>query len=167
MKNLEKKYNRKAKKSPVIKILGLGDDLLLALSKKMLLSLDLNEMKIIQSYYKKLGREPRQIELETIAQTWSEHCKHKTFNAEIEYSENGKKSKITSLFKTFIRAPSLFTKKKFIVSVFSDNAGIIRFNSKFNIAMKAETHNHPSALDPFGGANTGVGGVIRDILGAG
>ncbi|VVB99687.1 Phosphoribosylformylglycinamidine synthase subunit PurL [uncultured archaeon] len=159
-----------------LKVLGIGNAELLALSKKMLLSLDLNEMLCVQEYYKKLGREPKQIELETIAQTWSEHCKHKTFSAEIEYTETDamgnklKRAIINSLFKTFIREPSLKAgeaKKDFLVSVFSDNAGIIRFNENYNIAMKAETHNHPSALDPFGGANTGLGGVIRDVLGAG
>ncbi len=150
-----------------IKILGLNNQMLLALSKKMLLSLDLNEMLTVQAHYKKIGREPKQIEIETIAQTWSEHCKHKTFSAEISYTENGKKRKIDGLFKTFTRAPSLALKDKNLVSVFSDNAGIVKFNSKYNIAMKAETHNHPSALDPFGGANPGLGGVIRDILGAG
>ncbi|HLC92450.1 MAG TPA: phosphoribosylformylglycinamidine synthase subunit PurL [archaeon] len=150
-----------------VKLSGLGEKELLALSKKMLLSLDANEMREVQKHYKKLGREPRQIEIETIAQTWSEHCKHKTFRAEIDYTKNGKKKKIEGLFSTFIRAPTLKSKKKWLVSVFSDNAGIIRFNKDYNIAMKCETHNHPSALDPYGGANTGLGGVIRDVLGAG
>src|SRR3989344_3910368 len=137
------------------------------MSRKMLLSLDKNEMRAVQKYYRRLGREPEQIELETIAQTWSEHCKHKTFNAQINYTENGENKKINSLFKTYIKAATEKSKKTWLVSVFSDNAGIIKFNSKYNIAMKAETPNHPSALDPYGGANTGVGGVIRDILGAG
>ncbi|HLC79163.1 MAG TPA: phosphoribosylformylglycinamidine synthase subunit PurL [archaeon] len=150
-----------------IKISNLQDQELLLLSKKMLLSLDLNEMKTIKTYYKKLAREPTRIEIETLAQTWSEHCKHKTFNAQINYAENGENKKINSLFKTYIKAATEKSKKTWLVSVFSDNAGIIKFNSKYNIAMKAETHNHPSALDPYGGANTGVGGVIRDILGAG
>ena len=140
---------------------------LMQVSKKMLLSLDLNEMKTIQNYYNNLKREPKQIELETLAQTWSEHCKHKTFNAEITYTENGKQQKIKSLFKTFIRKATEENKKDWLVSVFSDNAGIVKFNNEYNIAMKAETHNHPSALDPYGGANTGLGGVIRDVLGAG
>ncbi len=169
-----------------IKILGFSDTALSQLSKKMLLSLDIAEMRMAQKHYKKLGREPTQIELETIAQTWSEHCKHKTFRANITYTEAGgvkgkvaksraakstgaetRTMKIKGLFDTFIRQPSLRLKKKNLVSAFSDNAGIVRFNSGYNIAMKAETHNHPSALDPFGGANTGLGGVIRDVLGAG
>jgi phosphoribosylformylglycinamidine synthase len=150
-----------------IKISKMNEKELADLSKKMLLSLNESEMLQIQKYYKKIGREPTHIELETIAQTWSEHCKHKTFNALINYKENGKQEKIDSLFKTYIREPTYKSGKKWLVSVFSDNAGIIQFNENYDIAMKVETHNHPSALDPFGGANTGVGGVIRDVLGAG
>ncbi|HZX19992.1 MAG TPA: phosphoribosylformylglycinamidine synthase subunit PurL [archaeon] len=150
-----------------IKLCKLAKNELNLLSKKMLLSLDENEMTEIQKHYQNLGREPTQIELETIAQTWSEHCKHKTFAAKIIYEENGKPEEINSLFKTFIKKATEKTNKKWLVSVFSDNAGIIEFNKEYNIAMKAETHNHPSALEPYGGANTGLGGVIRDILGVG
>src|SRR3989344_6902517 len=95
-----------------VKLSGLGEKELLALSKKMLLSLDANEMREVQAHYKKLKREPKQIELETIAQTWSEHCKHKTFRAEIEYNKAGKKSKIQGLFAEFIRKPTLASRKK-------------------------------------------------------
>ncbi|MFH1256530.1 MAG: phosphoribosylformylglycinamidine synthase subunit PurL [Candidatus Diapherotrites archaeon] len=153
-----------------IKLSGLKERQLLDLSRKMLLSLNAEEMKTVQAHFKKKKREPSQLELETIAQTWSEHCKHKTFNAEISFNENGKKKRIVSLFNTYIRkATEKAAKKKkgFLVSVFHDNAGIIRFNETHNIAFKVETHNHPSALDPYGGANTGVGGVIRDVLGVG
>lgn len=154
-----------------IGIANLNDSELEMLSKKMLLSLDLNEMKAIQAHFSSLKREPTDIELETIAQTWSEHCKHKTFNARINYFdwETGKKEVIDSLFKTFIAGSTnrIAKKKKWLVSVFSDNAGIIKFNKTHDLAFKAETHNHPSALEPYGGANTGLGGVIRDVLGAG
>ncbi len=153
-----------------IKFIGLGEKELETLSKDMLLSLNLKEMKEIQEHYKNLGREPAQIELETLAQTWSEHCKHKVFNALIDYVEDGKVEKIDSLFRSYIvKATDEAGKKKkdFLVSVFSDNAGIVKFNDEFNIAFKVETHNHPSALDPYGGANTGIGGVIRDVLGCG
>ncbi|PIN84702.1 MAG: phosphoribosylformylglycinamidine synthase subunit PurL [Candidatus Diapherotrites archaeon CG11_big_fil_rev_8_21_14_0_20_37_9] len=150
-----------------IKIINLSETELMKMSKAMLLSLDIKEMKLIQAEYKKIGREPKQIELETLAQTWSEHCKHKTFTAEINYMENEKIHKIKGLFKSYIKRATDETHKDWLVSVFSDNAGIIKFNDKYNIAMKAETHNHPSALDPYGGANTGVGGVVRDILGVG
>ncbi|MCR4368922.1 MAG: phosphoribosylformylglycinamidine synthase subunit PurL [archaeon] len=150
-----------------IKFSGLDGEALRDLSKKMLLALDAKEMKTIQEYYKKLGREPTQIELETLAQTWSEHCKHKTFTANITHTEDGKKEEIKGLFKTYIKKATDDAKKPWLISVFSDNAGIVKFNDDYNVAMKAETHNHPSALDPYGGANTGIGGVIRDVLGAG
>jgi phosphoribosylformylglycinamidine synthase II len=153
-----------------IKLLGLSEKELLVLSKKMLLSLNEREMKAIQKHYEGLKRNPSQIELECLAQTWSEHCKHKVFNGEIEYTENGKVRVIKNLFKNTIRkATEEVGKKKegFLVSVFSDNAGIIKFNDSHGVAFKVETHNHPSALDPYGGANTGVGGVVRDILGCG
>ncbi|MEK6837336.1 MAG: AIR synthase-related protein, partial [Nanoarchaeota archaeon] len=123
-------------------------------------------------------REPTDVELETIAQTWSEHCKHKTFNSEIElemYNSSGKKAKtevIGNLFKeTIVAATNEIAKskewKENLVSVFKDNAGIIKFDEENCMAFKVETHNHPSALDPYGGAGTGIGGVIRDVLGAG
>src|SRR6185437_9858689 len=54
-----------------------------------------------------------------------------------------------------------------LVSVFSDNAGVVRFDDDYDVCFKVETHNHPSAIDPYGGANTGIGGVIRDALGTG
>lgn len=150
-----------------ISILNKDDAELEEISKRMLLSLSLEEMKAIQSYYKKLKRNPTDVELETIAQTWSEHCKHKIFNGVIEYEETGKKEIINSLFRTYIRGATEKLKNDFLVSVFSDNAGIISFDGDHDIAFKVETHNHPSALDPYGGAGTGVGGVIRDVLGAG
>jgi len=153
----------------------LGKKQLLKLNKEMYLSLNLEELKTIQNYFKKKKRNPRDIELETIAQTWSEHCKHKVFGGIINYREEveGKKAKqkklINSLFNTYIRNPTKRIEKKvnWLVSVFSDNAGVIKFNKDYDIAFKVETHNHPSALDPYGGAGTGIGGVIRDILGVG
>lgn len=153
-----------------IEFLGLLEKELLSLSEKMLLSLNLIEMKQVQDYFEKLHRNPTDAELETIAQTWSEHCKHKVFNSRIEFEENGKKQVINGLFKTFISGATkeIARKKKgFLLSVFSDNAGIISFNKEWGVAAKVETHNHPSALEPYGGANTGLGGVIRDVLGAG
>ncbi|MBI2598261.1 MAG: phosphoribosylformylglycinamidine synthase subunit PurL [Candidatus Diapherotrites archaeon] len=152
-----------------VKLLGLSEKELLSLSEKMLFSLNLAEMKAVQDYFERQKRSPTDAELETIAQTWSEHCKHKVFNCIIEFEENQKHT-IHSLFQTFIAgatkkiAPQ---KKGFLLSVFSDNAGIISLDRKHGIAVKVETHNHPSALEPYGGANTGVGGVLRDILGAG
>ena len=147
----------------IIGILKASDKKLLAISKSGLLSLTLAEMKAVKNYFKKEKRDPTDVELETIAQTWSEHCKHKTFRGIINY--NGKK--IDNLLKqTVIKATNKIN-KSWCVSVFTDNAGIIKFDEKNCVAFKVETHNHPSAIEPYGGAGTGIGGVIRDILGVG
>ncbi len=152
-----------------VDILGAGDRELVEMSEKNLLSLTLEEMKAIRSYFTELGRNPTDCEIETIAQTWSEHCFHKIFRTEIEYTENlnGKKKKERLSLLREIKKATLKIDSGLCVSVFKDNAGIIKFNDRYGIAFKVETHNHPSALEPYGGAGTGIGGVIRDILGAG
>lgn len=157
--------------SETISFVSLNHEALARLSKDKLLSLSLEEMLAIQNYFRLEAREPKDIELETIAQTWSEHCKHKTFKGQIIYTEEsskGKKEKVYDdlLEETIVRA-TLELKKKFCLSVFEDNAGVISFDNKWAVAFKVETHNHPSALEPYGGAGTGIGGVIRDILGVG
>lgn len=149
----------------------MDDEQLLEVSRAGLLSLNLIEMQAIQQHYREQGREPSDVELETIAQTWSEHCCHKTFKATIHYREvdgDGNeldKETITSLIKSYIMRATEEVKPEWLVSAFVDNAGIIRLTEGYDIAFKAETHNHPSAIEPFGGANTGVGGVIRDVVG--
>lgn len=154
-----------------VDLIGADDKSLMKLSADGQLFLNLNEMKTIQKYFKKLKRNPTDCELETVAQTWSEHCYHKTFRGDIKYkySVNGvQKTKIVkNLLKATIVKATTEINKSWCVSVFHDNAGVIRFDEYSNICFKAETHNHPSALEPFGGANTGIGGVIRDILGTG
>jgi len=155
----------------VIEVLNLSDEQLIELSKKNVLSLSLEEMKAVQSYFKKLKRNPSDVEIETIAQTWSEHCKHKTLTGIIEYTEEreGEKTKKTynNLLKETIFKATVELNKKWCLSVFKDNAGIIEFDLENGVAFKVETHNHPSALEPYGGSATGIGGVIRDILGVG
>lgn len=146
-----------------LKILKAGEEQLLETSRKGLLSLNLAEMKAVQAYFKKKKREPTDVELETIAQTWSEHCKHKAFRGVINY--NGKK--IDNLLKQTVFKATKELNKEWCVSVFTDNAGIIKFDENNCVAFKVETHNHPSAIEPYGGAGTGIGGVIRDILGVG
>lgn len=147
-----------------------SDEELLQISKSGLLALNLEEMKAIQAYYNEQGRDPVDIELETLAQTWSEHCVHKTFKAVIDYTEVDADGtllatqEINGLFKSYIAEPTHELKKPWIVSAFVDNAGIISFDRNNDISFKVETHNHPSALEPFGGANTGLGGVIRDVM---
>lgn len=151
-----------------IDLLGAEDAQLLDISRQGLLSLNLQEMKAIQSYYKRLGRNPTDVELETIAQTWSEHCKHKTFSGVIEYEEKGRGSRIyDNLLKSTIVKATQELDKPWCWSTFKDNAGVIALDEEWGVAFKVETHNHPSALEPYGGAGTGLGGVIRDILGVG
>ncbi|MBI2915635.1 MAG: phosphoribosylformylglycinamidine synthase subunit PurL [Elusimicrobia bacterium] len=159
------------RRTETIPINSLNEKELGQISRQRLLSLSLEEMRAIQSYFKSEGRDPTDVELETIAQTWSEHCKHKTFKGRIEYVElkSGREDRkvYEDLFRQTIAQATQKLNKKFCLSVFEDNAGMIAFDEKWAIAFKAETHNHPSALEPYGGAGTGIGGVIRDILGAG
>ncbi|WP_417335039.1 AIR synthase-related protein [Halobacteriovorax marinus] len=162
--------------------LDISDKLLHELNTKRCLALSLKELKVIRDYYieneskrKKMGLPsfPTDVELECIAQTWSEHCKHKIFNARINFT-NRKEDKtevIDSIFSSFIKKATKEIKEEnkldWLISVFHDNAGIIRFDEKLDICFKVETHNSPSALDPYGGALTGILGVNRDILGCG
>ncbi|HTZ11208.1 MAG TPA: phosphoribosylformylglycinamidine synthase subunit PurS, partial [Candidatus Margulisiibacteriota bacterium] len=156
-----------------VDILSASDKELTRISKVGQLFLNLAEMRSIRDYFKSLKRNPTDVELETIAQTWSEHCWHKTFRGKIEYTEeiSGSKKKkkmvIDNLLKSTIMKVTRELNKPWCVSVFKDNSGVIRFDDKNNICFKVETHNHPSALEPFGGANTGIGGVIRDPMGTG
>ena len=146
-----------------IKILNANHEQLIEISERYMLSLSLEEMKTIQKYFKRKGRNPTDVEINTIAQTWSEHCFHKTFKGVIKF--NGET--IDGLLKSYIMKATKQLNKPWCVSVFSDNAGIIKFDERYSIAFKVETHNHPTALDPYGGAGTGTGGVFRDIMGVG
>ncbi|MCM8766539.1 MAG: phosphoribosylformylglycinamidine synthase subunit PurL [Candidatus Omnitrophica bacterium] len=152
-----------------IDILNADEKTLIEISEKNLLSLDIEEMKKIKEYFLLIGRNPTDCELECIAQTWSEHCYHKTFKADIQYIEKiNKKTKKANI--CLLKEIMEVTEKlnyPWCISVFKDNAGIIKINEKYGVAFKVETHNHPSALEPYGGAGTGIGGVIRDILGVG
>jgi phosphoribosylformylglycinamidine (FGAM) synthase-like enzyme len=187
------------------------DEELLRISREGVLALDLDEMRAVRDYFAAAGRDPSDGELETIAQTWSEHCSHKTFKAKVRYQVEGTGDRgqgtgaapdpelypafhllqgegdieIDSLIKTFLMAATRrvlspaddtphfslpgshfsIPEGSWVRSAFVDNAGIIAFGEGHEVSFKVETHNHPSALEPFGGANTGVGGVIRDVLG--
>ena len=162
--------------------LGGSDDDLKRISREGILSLSIEEMRAIRDFFASDGarrartalslpENPTDVELECIAQTWSEHCKHKIFAALVHYvdEETGREEWIDSLFKTCIRDATAKIGKEidWLVSVFSDNAGVIRFNEKYNLSYKVETHNSPSALDPYGGAITGIVGVNRDPMGTG
>ncbi len=167
---VDKVVVQEADRVDTIPLTEADEDELIALSQERRLSLDLSEMLTIQTYYRREGREPTDVELETLAQTWSEHCVHKTFKALITYEGPGPDSsvqqeQIDSLLKTYIRGATEQVNKPWVRSAFVDNAGIVAFDDRFDLAFKVETHNHPSALEPFGGANTGIGGVIRDVIG--
>jgi len=164
-----------------------SDAELLALSKERVLSLNLEEMKAIQRFYNDpavkaqrsrigLSELPTDCEIEILAQTWSEHCKHKEFNAIIHYTnlERGEKKTIDSLFNTYIKGSTQVVQrnleqqgKHWLIKVFSDNAGVVRINDESLFVWKVETHNSPSAIDPYGGAITGIVGNNRDPLGTG
>ncbi len=150
----------------------LSDDELSHLSKEGQLYLSLVEMQTIQRYFVDLGREPTDIELESIAQTWSEHCSHKTLAGRIAYRDEHGERRFDNMLKETIFAATQTIRKQlgdddWCISVFKDNAGIVTFDEKQDVCIKVETHNHPSALEPYGGANTGIGGVIRDPIGTG
>ena len=164
--------------------LEVSDDALMEISRDGMLALNLEEMQAIQAYYrddaviasrKQVGLDslPTDAELEALAQTWSEHCKHKIFSARIDYEdEQGNKQSIDSIFKSFIVQATADVRKArgeddICLSVFKDNAGVIKFNDDWSVVYKVETHNSPSALDPYGGALTGIVGVNRDPFGTG
>jgi phosphoribosylformylglycinamidine synthase II len=148
-------------------VCDLDDDGLVALSKKKDLFLNLAEMQTIQKYYKQLGREPTDVELESLGQTWSEHCVHKTLKSAVDMSINGEEIHFENLLKETVFKATQQLAKSWCISVFSDNAGVVEFDKDSAVCFKVETHNRPSALDPYGGSATGIGGVIRDPMGTG
>jgi phosphoribosylformylglycinamidine synthase len=153
-----------------VPLLNLPDADLTQLSRGAHLFLSLAEMKTVQGYFREQGREPTDVELETIAQTWSEHCVHKTLKSAVEVvDQTGAVVRhYKNLIKeTIFKATQELNRTDFCLSVFADNAGVIAFDDADAVCFKVETHNHPSAIEPYGGAATGVGGVIRDVLGTG
>jgi len=163
--------------------LDVSDEELMKVSRDGVLALNLDEMKAIQKHIRdeevirereKVGLRGKltDVEIEALAQTWSEHCKHKIFNGIIRYQdEDGNVKIIKSLFDTYIRAATAKIRESldedWCLSVFEDNAGVIAFSKDYNLVFKVETHNSPSALDPYGGALTGIVGVNRDPFGTG
>src|SRR5262245_50402561 len=170
---LDKPY---AFKMVAVPLLSLDEDGLMRLSREGQLALNLDEMRAVQAHFREQGRDPTDVELETIAQTWSEHCSHKTLKGPIDYTQtiDGRTTtrRINNLLKETIFGATQELRKRlgaddWCVSVFADNAGVVKFDEQFHACFKVETHNHPSAIEPYGGANTGIGGVIRDPLGTG
>ncbi|MHC4678518.1 MAG: phosphoribosylformylglycinamidine synthase subunit PurS, partial [Planctomycetota bacterium] len=141
-------------------ICELDDEGLMALSKQKDLFLNLIEMQTIQSYYRQIDRDPTDIELESIAQTWSEHCVHKTLKSSVDMSVDGQQVYFEDLLKETVFKATTQLNKDWCISVFADNAGVVDFDEDSAVCFKVETHNHPSALDPYGGAATGIGGVM-------
>jgi phosphoribosylformylglycinamidine synthase len=156
-----------------VRIRELTDEQLTRLSRDGHLFLSLAEMKAIQSYFREQRREPTDVELETIAQTWSEHCVHKTLKSAVEVVDDTGKTlrRYGNLIKeTIFQSTQELMRRRndgFCLSVFKDNAGVVVFDETDAVCFKVETHNHPSAIEPYGGSATGVGGCIRDILGTG
>ncbi len=151
---------------------GMDDAALNRLSKDGQLYLSLVEMQTIQKHFIEQHRDPTDIELETVAQTWSEHCSHKTLKGRIAYRDENGSRQFENMLKETVFGATQALRQRFgaddwCVSVFKDNAGVVKFNDTFDICFKVETHNHPSAIEPYGGANTGLGGVIRDPIGTG
>ena len=147
----------------------LDDTKLMKLSADGDLFLNLTEMKAIQDYFVRIGREPRDVELEMLAQTWSEHCGHKTFRSDVVVRDNSGNvvEEIHNLLKSTVFSATHELDKDWCLNVFEDDAGVITFDDDWAVCFKVETHNHPSAIEPYGGAATGIGGVIRDPMGTG
>jgi len=155
-----------------VAIREMDDAALTTLSAKGQLYLSLEEMRTIKQHFTELDRDPTDVELETVAQTWSEHCSHKTLAGRIHYQDDTHDIHFDNMLKETIFAATVSIRESlgeddWCVSVFVDNAGVVTFDETHDVCFKAETHNHPSALEPYGGANTGIGGVIRDPLGTG
>jgi phosphoribosylformylglycinamidine synthase len=146
---------------------GLDAAGLMQLSQDGCLSLTLAEMLAIQAYFRKEQRAPSDIELESLAQTWSEHCVHKTLKGLVEYTDQHGTRIIDNLLKQTIARATKELDRPWCLSVFKDNSGVIEFDAANGVCIKVETHNRPSAIEPYGGANTGLGGVIRDVIATG
>ena len=155
-----------------IRLEGLDDTALVQLSRDRCLALTAAELHAVRDHFRSLGRDPFEIELETIAQTWSEHCCHKTLGSPIDHIRPDGTTRYDNLLKETVFAATQTVRQQlgprdWCVSVFRDNSGVVRFDGDHDICVKVETHNHPSAIEPYGGAATGLGGVIRDVLGTG
>ena len=155
-----------------IRLEGLDDAALAKLSREKCLALTPRELHAVRDHFRTLSRDPFEIELETIAQTWSEHCCHKTLGSPVDHVGPAGESRYDNLLKETVFAATQKVRaalgaKDWCVSVFRDNSGVVRFDGDHDICVKVETHNHPSAIEPYGGAATGLGGVIRDVLGTG
>lgn len=156
-----------------VPIRNLDREALATLSRDAHLFLSTEELEAIREHFAAAGRDPTDLELETLAQTWSEHCVHKTLKSDIVYcgADFGREGEVETRFENLLRCTIVQATREldrpWCLSVFDDNAGVVEFDEQYGVAFKVETHNHPSAIEPYGGAATGIGGCIRDILGCG
>ncbi len=146
-----------------VNIRDADEDELHHISRDLGLALNGDEMKKVQAYFSRRNRNPTDVELQTIGQTWSEHCYHKVFKGTILAPDGS--VLVEGLLHSYIMTATKALSRPWCFSVFEDNAGIVELEKGVGVAIKVETHNHPSAIEPFGGAATGTGGVIRDVLG--
>ena len=144
-----------------VDLLNAKDEELMDIEKTLGLGLSLEELCYVRDHYTIQERKATDVELQTYDQTFSEHCSHKSFRGVVVTPEG----RVDGLLKTYIKQVVEELKPSWCFSVFEDNAGIVDLDGDYKVAIKVETHNHPSAIEPFGGAATGLGGVIRDILG--
>ena len=136
---------KKRMAAQTVKLTGLEDAKLPTISKRMKLGLSADEMIMLKNYFLSLGRDPTDIEVHAMAQAWSEHCCYKSS-------------------KFYLKKYLSGLKQDYVVLAMEDDAGVVEFNSEHVYVLKMESHNHPSAIEPYGGAATGVGGIIRDVL---
>ncbi len=144
-----------------VDLLGSVDEELVRIGREY--SLNRAEISAVKAFYAGLERNPTDAEMETLGQTWSEHCVHKTFRGNFEFEGQN----ITNLLKSTIMRATRELSPPWCLSVFKDNAGVVDFDGDWAVCFKVETHNHPSAIEPYGGAATGLGGVVRDVMGTG
>jgi len=128
-----------------IDVINASEEDLMRISDEMGLALNLNEMRKIKDYFAKKGRNPTDIELQSIAQAWSEHCCYKSS-------------------KCYLREYLFGIEKDYVISAIKEDSGVVEFDDEYAYVVALESHNHPSAIEPYGGAATGIGGILRDVL---
>jgi len=126
-----------------VDLLSASDEELKGISNRMGIALALPEMKRIRDYFQSKKRNPTDVELEALGQAWSEHCCYKSSKMPLKQHVFG------------------IEEKKIVAR---EDAGIIEFDNDHYYCAALESHNHPSAVEPYGGAATGVGGIVRDVL---
>ncbi len=133
-----------------IDVLGAKDAELQAISHRGGLALNLEEMRAIQAYFKERGRNPTDVELQSLGQAWSEHCCYKSSRFYLREAGIG-----------FLKEHPWPTRGKVLLK---GDAGVMEFDDDYAYAVRIESHNHPSTVEPYGGASTGIGGIVRDVL---